>query len=45
VLKDEVCSPAGSTIAGVHALEDNGFRGAVMDAVKAAFGRTKELGK
>lgn len=44
-LKDEVCSPAGSTIAGVHALEENGFRGAVMNAVKAAFERTKELGK
>ena len=45
VLKDEVCSPSGSTIAGVHALEENGFRGAVMDAVKTAFNRTKELGK
>lgn len=44
-LKDEVCSPAGSTIAGVHALEENGFRGAVMSAVKSSFERTKELGK
>ena len=45
VLKDEVCSPGGTTIAGVHALEDAGFRGAVMGAVKAAFDKTKELAK
>lgn len=45
VLKDEVCSPGGTTIAGVHALETNGFRGAVMSAVKAAYDRTKELSK
>lgn len=40
-LKDEVCSPAGTTIEGVHALENAGFRGAVMSAVKAAFKKTK----
>lgn len=44
-LKDAVCSPGGSTIEGVHALEDGAFRGVVMDAVKASFERTKELGK
>ena len=44
-LKDAVCSPGGSTIAGVDALEAAAFRGAVMDAVQAAFDRTKELGK
>ncbi len=44
-LKDAVCSPGGSTIAGVKKLEENGFRGAVMDCVQAAYNRTKELGK
>lgn len=42
--KDAVSSPAGTTIAGVKALEENGFRGAVIDAVYAAFRRSKELG-
>lgn len=42
-LKDEVCSPGGTTIAGVHALEENGFRGNVMGAIEASYRRTKEL--
>ncbi len=44
-LKDSVCSPAGSTIVGVNALEKGGMRGAVMSAVIDAFNKTKELGK
>lgn len=44
-LKDAVCSPGGTTIAGVHALENAGFRGATMDAVMAAYKRTLELKK
>lgn len=44
-LKDAVCSPGGTTIAGVHALEKAGFRNAAMDAVTAAYKRTLELKK
>lgn len=44
-LKDAVCSPGGSTIAGVAALEGGAFRATAMDAVLSAFERTKELGQ
>ena len=44
-LKDAVCSPGGSTIQGVRALEQNGFRGAAMAAVIAAYEKNKEMGK
>ena len=44
-LKDAVCSPGGSTIQGVRVLEEHGLRGAVMDAVLAAYDKTKEMGK
>ena len=42
-LKDAVCSPGGSTIAGVAALEDGAFRASVIDAVESSYIRTKEL--
>lgn len=44
-LKDAVCSPGGSTIQGVRVLEQRAFRGAVTDAVLAAFEKTKKLGE
>ncbi len=43
VLKDQVASPGGTTIAGLHALEQAGVRGAFMDAVLAAARRAAEL--
>lgn len=44
-MKDAVCSPGGSTIAGVAALEDAAFRSGIISAVEKAYARTKELGK
>ena len=42
-LKDMVCSPAGTTIEAVRALEEGGFRGIVMDAVTACIDKSKSL--
>ena len=44
-LKDMVTSPAGTTIAGVEALEENAFRSTVIKAVKVAAERSEELGE
>jgi pyrroline-5-carboxylate reductase len=44
VLRDRVASPGGTTIFGLHALEDGGARSAMMDAVQAAAERSRELG-
>ncbi|MFP3040883.1 pyrroline-5-carboxylate reductase [Treponema primitia] len=43
-LKDMVTSPGGTTIAGVAALENGAFRGTVINAVDAAYNRSKKLG-
>ncbi len=43
VLKDQVTSPGGTTIAGLHALERAGVRGALMNAVEAAAQRSADL--
>ncbi len=45
VLRQEVCSPKGSTIEGVISLQNSDFDKNVNDALKASFKRTKELGK
>lgn len=44
-LKDMVTSPAGATVEGILALEQSAFRGAVMDAVSAAYDKSRALGE
>ncbi|MBR5750995.1 MAG: pyrroline-5-carboxylate reductase, partial [Clostridia bacterium] len=39
-MKDAVCSPGGTTIQGVRALEEGGLRAAAMNAVIRAFEKT-----
>lgn len=43
VLKDMVTSPAGTTIEGLRVLEENGFRGAIIDAVLQSYSRSLEM--
>lgn len=42
-LKDDVASPAGTTIEGIQVLEDAGFRSAVMSAVRECVAKSKQL--
>ena len=44
-LKDMVASPGGTTIEGIHELERGMVRGALMNAVRAATEKSKQLGK
>jgi pyrroline-5-carboxylate reductase len=44
-LKDSVTSPGGTTIEGLHALEDGGVRTTLIRAVEAATQRSKVLGQ
>lgn len=44
-LKDAVASPGGTTIAGLHRLEQQAVRGALIDAVQAATERSQDLGR
>ncbi|HIU63457.1 MAG TPA: pyrroline-5-carboxylate reductase [Candidatus Avacidaminococcus intestinavium] len=43
VLRDQVTSPGGTTIAGLHALENRGVRVAMYDAVQAVLARSEKL--
>ncbi len=45
VLKDMVCSPAGTTIDATASLEKNGFRSSIIEAMKDCMEKSKELGK
>ena len=44
-LKDAVCSPGGTTIEAVAALERCGFRNAILEAMKACAEKSREMSK
>jgi pyrroline-5-carboxylate reductase len=44
-LKDQVCSPAGTTIEAVIKLEKSGFKNSIIEAMNACTKKAKELGK
>lgn len=44
-LKDQVTSPGGTTIRAVHVMEQHGVRGALMEAVEAAYFKSQQLGE
>jgi pyrroline-5-carboxylate reductase len=45
VLRQKVCSPGGTTLAGLTALEERDLKGTLMEAVARATKRSKELGQ
>ena len=45
VLKDQVTSPGGTTIRAVQVMEGHGVRGAMMEAIEAAYSKSQQLGE
>ena len=44
-LKDKICSPGGTTIEGVKALEEHGFRKAIIKATEACYNKAESIGE
>lgn len=45
ILKDNVCSPSGTTIEAVASLEENGFRSALIEAIRVCAEKSREMSK
>ena len=43
LLRDEITSPGGTTIAGIEALEKNQFRNSIIQAIKAAYNHSQKI--